>query len=298
MAENPSLFAQKLRDWRLKNGIHGRVTQEQLAGILDVSVDAIGKYERSVSFIRGDLEHRLAECLGWTRDEILACREDWESRYLGKAKEGYRVLDDALVREHFDGSWTKAIIAMIEYVERELGEMPDELAANVDVFLKLYEDFRDTWAVILKDGKFVAKWGVLLLRRPEEDEFRQGRLMESQLTVESIHRPLLPGTCFGYCPALVVSKGHEAASTLLLSSFVQHLEDLARRDILLHGIGSISVSAGGAQICRDLGMVSHGAHCLNPDYEIWEMTGATIAKSIFARRSPLLRRCYSEAFGT
>ena len=72
-----SPFARHLRAWREATGQHGRMTQEGLADLLGVSVDAIGKYERSVSFIRGDLEHRLVERLGWSRDEVLACREDW-----------------------------------------------------------------------------------------------------------------------------------------------------------------------------------------------------------------------------
>ena len=296
MKDHPSLFARKLRDWRARNGTHGRVTQEVLAEMLDVSVDAIGKYERSVSFIRGDLEHRLAERLGWSRDEVLACREDWEARSLGKTKTGFEVLDEALVNKVFAGSWRRAINEMIEYVEGELGDMPDELAANPDVFLNIYVNYPDYWTAILRDGQFVAKWGLLLLRSSDEAIFRQGRLMESELTVDGIHRPILPGTCFGYCPALVISRGHEAVSSLLLTSFVHFLEGLASRDILLHGIGTVSVSAGGAQICEDLGMTHLGNHFLSPEFGIWELPGAQIANSIFARRSSLLRRRYTAAF--
>lgn len=54
-----SLFAQKLRSHRIGSGRHGRMTQEELAMILNVSVDAISKYERSLSYIRGDLEYQL-----------------------------------------------------------------------------------------------------------------------------------------------------------------------------------------------------------------------------------------------
>lgn len=297
MNEHPSLFARKLRDWRARCGEHGRVTQEALVEALDVSVDAIGKYERSVSFIRGDLEHRLSERLGWSRDEILACREDWEARHTRNGNK-YQVLDEALVNTVFSGSWHRALLDMISYVEGELGEMPDELAANPDVFLQIYKDYPDNWAALLRDDQFVAKWGLLLLRPEEEAAFRQGRLMEAELTAEGLHRPIFPGTCFGYCPALVISKGHEAAASIMLSSFVRFLEDLATRDIFLHGIGSISVSAGGAQICKDLGMTRLTNHFLNSEYGIWELTGRDIANSIFAKRSGLLRRSYSEAFGT
>ena len=60
MTERTSLFAQKLRAYRIGRAGHGRMTQEELAAALDVSVDAISKYERSLSYIRGDLENRLA----------------------------------------------------------------------------------------------------------------------------------------------------------------------------------------------------------------------------------------------
>ena len=46
MTEWTSLFAQKLRAHRIGCGEHGRMTQEELAASLDVSVDAISKYER------------------------------------------------------------------------------------------------------------------------------------------------------------------------------------------------------------------------------------------------------------
>ena len=121
--------------------------------------------------------------------------------------------------------------------------------------------------------------------------------MESELTVEGIHRPIFPGTCFGYCPALVISKGHEAVASLMLTSFVHFLEELAARDVLLHGIGTVSVSAAGAQICEDLGMTRLGNHFLNPEYGIWELTGEAIARSIFAKRSRFLRQRYVAEFG-
>lgn len=78
---------------------------------------------------------------------------------------------------------------------------------------------------------------------------------------------------------------------------MRFLESLAAREVFLHGIGSISVSPGGAQICRDLGMTRLGVHFLDPGYEVWELPGTAIARSIFARRSPTLRRRYAEAFG-
>ncbi|WP_299849230.1 helix-turn-helix transcriptional regulator [uncultured Roseovarius sp.] len=296
MADHPSLFAQKLRDWRISNGRHGRMTQEMLAEMLDVSTDAIGKYERSVSFIRGDLEHRLADRLGWSRDDIIACREDWQNRQQRPHQSAYRALDDALVAELFDGSWRKAIHALIIMVEKELGRLPDELAADAEVFLPIYETYRDSWAAILRDKQFVAKWALPLLMPEDEALFRSGDLLEAAMTVDGIRRPILPGTYFGYCPALVVCHGHEAATPLLMTSFVRYLEALAERDILLHGIGTISCSAGGEQICRDLGMTRLGAHCTGPAYNVWELSGAAITTSVFARRSPRLRRRYADAF--
>lgn len=295
MTNNASLFASKLRQWRASNGVGGRLTQEELAEILDVSVDAIGKYERSLSYIRGDLEHRLSEKLGWSQDEIKACRVDWSGRDQSSTTH-YQVLNDALVDQHFKGSWELACETMIAMVDTQFAPLPDELAANVDVFLPLYVAFRDQWAAVMCDGKIVAKWAVLLLLPEDEQSFRQGTLIETGLSVDRIRRSVLPGTYFGYCPALVICPGHEAATPLLLSSFTRFLKDMAARDVLLHGIGAVSVSPNGAQICRDLDMVRLGSHCLNPDYGVWELPGDRIATSLFARREPALKRAYSEEF--
>ncbi|MEK6216005.1 MAG: hypothetical protein N2B03_02165, partial [Boseongicola sp.] len=100
-----------------------------------------------------------------------------------------------------------------------------------------------------------------------------------------------------YCPALIVCHGHEAAATLLMSSFVRFLERLAERDVFLRGMGTVSCSPGGAQVCCDLGMKRLGNHCLDPNYGVWELPGGAVSNSIFGRRSSLLRQSYSEAFG-
>jgi hypothetical protein len=120
--------------------------------------------------------------------------------------------------------------------------------------------------------------------------------MESGLSVDRIHRPILPGRYYGYCTTLVLARGHEAASTLLLSSFVAFLERLAERDVFVDGIGTTSVSPGGAQVCRDLGMVYLGGHEADPSLGIWELPGAAIAGSIFGRRSRAVRRLYATEY--
>ena len=296
MSDHPSLFAQKLRDWRTSNGTHGRMTQEALADVLGVSVDAIGKYERSVSFIRGDLEHRLAERLGWSREDILACREDWEARQKRSAQGKYRLLDEAVVNKHFGGSWHKAVRAKLKLGQDAFAAMPDEFSPSEEVFLPIYEAFPEMWSAVFCGNQTVALWTLLLLMQEDEDLFRDGRLIETALTVSHIRRPILPGTYFGYSPGLIIDKGHEAAAPMLLSSFVQFLEDLVERDIFLHGIGTASVSTEGEQICRELGMTHLRNHRSVPSFGIWILPGSKIADSVFARRSPLLRRRYAEVF--
>ncbi|WP_120499819.1 helix-turn-helix domain-containing protein [Roseovarius sp. EL26] len=299
MAHDASLFARKLKDWRARNGTHGRVTQEGLAEILGVSIEAISKYERSLSFIRGDLEHRLNERLGWASPDILACRTDWEARHSSPSDNNtYHLLDDHSVNTAFDGSWKTAARASIEFADDVLGHVPPQFAANESIFGPIYEVHRDHWCAVMCNGQMVAKWALPFLIPEDEARFRSGELVETELSLDRIHRPILPGTYFGYCPILAVGPGHQAATTLLLSSFIDFLETEARRGVLLHGIGTISCSAGGEQICRDLGMVHLRNHQTEPTYGVWELTGVGIANSIFARRSPFLRQCYCDEFGT
>ena len=296
MPDQPSLLAQKLRDHRARQGRHGRMTQEELAEALGVSVDAVGKYERSVSYLRGDLEHRLVERLGWSLETVRACREDWAIRQRRAPNGGYRLLDDAAVEELFDGSWHAAASAQIAFAAAELPTLPAELEARPDVFVPIFEACPDHWGIVLSGARVVAVWIVLFLLPEDVARFRAGTFLESDLSPERLHRPILPGQYFGYCPALIVGRGHEAASSLLLTSFVAFLERLADRGVVLSGIGTTSVTAGGAQVCRDLGMTRIGDHCLDPGFGVWELPGAAIAGSVFGRRSAVLRRRYGAEF--
>jgi hypothetical protein len=295
-AMTDTLFARRLRDFRGSSGAHGRLTQEQLAEMLGVSVDAIGKYERSLSYIRGDLEHRLSEQLGWSREEVLACREDWESR-ARQSGSRYRVMDNAAPDAIFGGSLETAISANLALATRLLGDLPDQLEVNRDVFAGSMAAFPENWTSVLSGGEMVASWSLIFLLPEDVALFRRGALDETTLTSDRLRRAILPGRFFGYCPGLLVAPGHEAVSHLLLQSFVGFLEDTARRGVILDGIGTISVSEGGAQVCRDLGMVRLCDHVLSPSYGCWELPGAGIPASIFGRRSRLVRRAYSEAFG-
>lgn len=296
MSPSPSLFARKLKSWRASHGKHGRVTQETLADLLDVSVDAIGKYERSVSFIRGDLEHRLADRLGWARSEIQACREDWEIRQRVPRSAPYRLVDDAVVNEVFSGSWDVAVEVMNTMAADQFAGLPVECAAENDVFAPIYNRYRNQWRAIEYQGQIVAIWVCLTLYDDDEAEFRKRRLIECDLTVDSVCQPILPGTYFGYSTAVVVCPGHEAVSTLLVSSFTDYIEELAMRDVLFHSIGTIAVSKGGEQMCRGLGMEKLGPFGPTRSFSVWELSGAAMANSLFARRSAIVRRSYSNAF--
>ncbi|MEO0783240.1 MAG: helix-turn-helix transcriptional regulator [Pseudomonadota bacterium] len=299
MATKQSLFAQKLKSWWTSHGENGRVTQEGLAEILGISVEAVSKYERSVSFIRGDLEHRLADRLGWPRSEIVACREDWELRAQSPDRAPYRVVDKEVVDDVFGGSWGKVVDAMNTMAGEQFAEIPGACPVDRDLFDRIYENFSNQWRAIECDGQIVAKWVLLTLFDEDEALFDAGQFDEDTLTLDRICQPILPGTYFGYSPALVVRPGHEGASTLLISSFTEHLEELADRGVLYHAIGAVAVSRGGERICQGLGMDDLGEYhacgtCVG--CTMWRFSGAGIARSIFARRSALIRASYSAEF--
>jgi transcriptional regulator with XRE-family HTH domain len=296
MQNTSSLFARKLRDWRLTSGTHGRLTQEQLADRLGVSIEAIGKYERSLSFIRGDLEHRLIENLGWTRSEVLACRADWQARQQGGKAGGYRLLDAALSEALFGGDWDAISRSGLDLAKEAFGPLPSELEVCDETLEPAYRAFPDNWELILHGDRPVGKWAVFFLTPEDETLFRAGQIVESELTIDRVHRPLLPGTYFGYCTELIVLPGHETAATLLLGSFVRFLENLAAREVFLHGLGTISCSPGGEQLCRDLGMTRLCDYFVSPEYGVWTLPGQAIARSIFTRRSPRLAALYADMF--
>ncbi len=296
MSRQASLFARKLRAYRTQAGAHGRLTQEALADRLGVSCEAVGKYERSLSYIRGDLEHRLVDRLGWNRTEVEACRQDWDSFRVNPAQT-YRALSQEEVTEVF-GNWTQAAHAVTQLVDEELRSSFSE-GFNTDdsIWVPIIAAYPSHGGFITKGETLVGHWGMQFLADTDRDSLRARTFVESHLTTDCLRRPILPGHYYGYCPVVVIARGHEGAAPCLLSSFVSFLEGLAEREVFVDGIGAAAISAEGRQFCQDVGMTRIGAHRTVPGVELWELPGSGVARSFFARKSPRLRSAYAAEFG-
>lgn len=292
MTKWTSLFAQKLRAHRIGRGKHGRMTQEQLAEALGVSIDAISKYERSLSYIRGDFEHRLADGLGWSKEDIIACREDWEAGRSNSTADKYRLLDQVGVQEEFSGSATSVnqAVARMEIGDGE--SLPNGYSAGDKVWSDIAGDGYLDGVYVMFGSELVGHVGLIFPGPILEQRFHECWFDEGDLSTDLLKRPILPGEYFGYCPAIYIARGHESAGRLLLSGFVKVLEDLAERDIILRDIGAISVNALGRQLCGDLGLRFHGEHRTYSEFGLWFLPGTEIASSLLGRRSPKLRQAY------
>ena len=292
MTEWTSLFARKLRAHRARQGDHGRMTQEELAEALGVSVDAIGKYERSLSFIRGDLEHRLVECLGWSREDVLACRQDWEAGRKVAGRPGYRLLYERDILQEFGGSARDVNRAVAAMECGGVGELPDGFSASDAVWGEILNEGALTGVYVMHGSDLVGHVALVFPDSDLEQRFHDRSLEEGALSPDYLKRPILPGTYFAYCPAVYVARGHEAAARPLLSGFVKVLEELADREIFVREIGAIACNPLGRQLCEELDLTWLGKHRHHPSFGMWILPGERIATSIMGRKSPKLRQAY------
>lgn len=298
MRDRRSLFARKLRDYRAGGvGGAGRQTQEQLAERLGVSVDAVGKYERSLSFIRGDFERRLVDRLGWSPAEVTACRVDWETHHLRPTAAGYRLFDAPGLTAFFGAPMREVDREVFALLDAHLPPLPDGFAAENRIWGEIYTRLPSYAAYAVSNGQIVGHWALVLFGPEEAATFRARAFLEASVTPDLVHRAVFPGAYFGYCPAVVIARGHDAVAPQLLGAFVAFLEELAAREVVLEGIGATAVTAEGRQFCAELGFDFLGDHVRFPEFGVWELTGAGIARSIFARRSRAVRLAYDAAFG-
>lgn len=287
-----SLFAQKLRRHRIGSGCHGRMTQEELAVVLNVTVDAISKYERSLSYIRGDLEHQLQDKLGWSKEDVIACREDWETRRPQQSGSFYRLLKDQEVLDEFDGS-ASAVCEAIAHMEEDEGHgLPGGFSAADTVWHDIQKSGLISGPYVMFDTEIVGHVGLIYPKPILEREFFDLQFDEGRLAPDLLKRPLLPGEYFAYCPAIYVARGHEKATSFLLSGFVSELEELAKREVFIREIGAISVNGLGRQLCEELGLKYLGTHMRYSGFDVWSMLCSDIPKSIVGRRSSKLREAY------
>lgn len=292
MAEWTSLFAQRLRAHRAGHGSHGRMTQEALAELLDVSVDAISKYERSLSYIRGDLEHRLTETLGWRTEDVIACRKDWETGRSRQSGLSHRLLNDRDILAEFGGSRSALNTAIAAMETGDAAGLPDGFSVGDTVWRDIFRDGALTGTYVMCGADLVGHVALVFPGPVLEQRFKDRRLEEGELSPDLLKRTILPGDYFAYCPAVYVARGHEAAGRLLLSGFVGILEDLVDREVFIREIGAISVNNLGRQLCEDLGLRFLGEHRRYSGFGVWTLPGEKFPSSIFGRRSPKLRSAY------
>ncbi len=290
MAEWTSLFAQKLRAHRAGRGSHGRMTQEELAELLDVSLDAISKYERSLSYIRGDLEHRLTEKLGWRMEDVIACREDWETARSRPSGNSYRLLNDREVLAELGGSLSALMEAIAGMETGDAADLPDGFSAGDAIWREIAKDGALTGTYVMYGAELVGHVALVFPGPVLERRFKDRRLEEGELSPDLLKRTILPGDYFAYCPAVYIARGHEAAGRLLLSGFVGMLEELVDREVFIREIGAISVNNLGRQLCEDLGLRFHGEHRRYSGFGVWTFEREKFPSSILGRRSAKLRK--------
>lgn len=294
MTAPSSIFADKLRSHRARNGIDGRMSQEQLAALLGLSVDAVSKYERSLSYIRGDLEHLLVEKLGWTRDEVVACREDWESRSSG-THASYRVLrEHEVALEYGSIEFADAAVQALELESAH--EFPDGFSACDPIWAEILKDGAMSGVYVMIGDELAAHISLIFLDEDLETKFCECRLVEAEFSLESLRRPVLPGDYFGYCAGVYIAQGHQNSALHLLNGFVKVLEDLVIREVYLKDLAAIAASPIGHQLCKDQSFQFIGPHVDATGLEFWHLAGENILYSLFARRSPMLKKAYADRF--
>ena len=295
MSHHTSLFSQKLKEHRVRCGRNGRMTQEELADALNVSVDAISKYERSLSFIRGDLESRLTEVLGWSREDVIACRQDWEAHQRTPDRPSYRLVLNRGILTEFqnDPVLVSEAIAALEIGGEN--PVPEGFAANDPVWCELQRAGCVFGSYVMLGPRLVGHAGLMFPGQHVEQAFLDRRMDESELKPAMFKRPILPGLYFAYCPEISLAKGHEQAARLLLSGYVKLLEGFAEQDVIIRQIGALSINALGQQLCEDLGLHYLGSHRTFSDFGVWTMSAQDLAASLLGRRSPRLRKAYEAA---
>ncbi|SDX94940.1 Helix-turn-helix [Ruegeria halocynthiae] len=294
MTAPSSNFADKLRSYRALNGKHGRMSQEQLAALLGLSVDAISKYERSLSYIRGDLEHLLIERLGWTRDEVVACRQDWENRSSG-THASYRVLREHEVAQEYGSiEFADAAVQALELASAH--EFPDGFSACDPIWAEILEDGAMSGVYVMVGDELAAHISLIFLDEDLEARFRECRLVEAEFSLGTLRRPVLPGDYFGYCAGVYIAHEHQKSALHLLNGFVKVLEDLVNREVYLKDLAAIAASPIGHQLCKDLSFQFIGPHFNAIGLEFWRLAGENIPNSLFARRSPVLKKAYADRF--
>lgn len=197
----------------------------------------------------------------------------------------------------WEWSGEQLLTRLIELDTKHIDGMDDTDEGSVPQWAPVFMQHPDTWALLVEPSLLpateavVGYWSFCSLQPQCYEQALAGQLHDSEITPDRQRAIDRPGEYDIYIVMFVIAHAHRrAGSTMLVRSFFENLERLARRGVFVRRMSANAFTPAGARLCPILGLVRHGPHVKRG--HIYARTISPTMENPFAAGFPELNRLY------
>lgn len=150
----------------------------------------------------------------------------------------------------------KGLLEIIMALELRATGIDDPLVTGtIDFWSAIFEALPESWRVLTRGNRIVGIWHMIPLSIAAYTAFREGSLSEGQLQIDHVESMDFPGVFDVSLCSVVIDRSarNQASFALILTSLLETIEDLARRDVALRSVCVQAWTPHVAIMCRRLG---------------------------------------------
>ena len=229
--------------------------QAALAGALQCDARTVARWEAGdLPSVRHLTRIRSVLGIGITEMDALVLAALAGEDHLVRV-EGPSVLDRLDLT--YDG-----LLEIIMALELRATGIDDPLVTGtIDFWSAIFEAMPDSWRVLTRGNRIVGIWHMIPLSTAAYTAFREGSLSEGQLQINHVESMDFPGTFDVSLCSVVIDRSarSQASFALILTSLLETIEDLARRDVALRSVSVQAWTSHVSIMCRRLGFREVGS---------------------------------------
>lgn len=286
-----SLFAIRLKSLRKNKGM----TQEDLAGELDVTNITISRWENGENFPSEKYAPSLIKVLGFTSMELNEHRQRFELNKAGQLT--YQPAGHKFVQANYP-DFEAFLDDLIALDIQEMGLTPEQ-EGPANHWAPIFEMNPDTWKLVVRGDHVVGYWHYLLLTADAFRRAKFGSWKEAEVPQADLQGMWGSGDYHMFISHVVVDRAHRGlpVNVALGKSFVRHVRQLAKLGAFFEGFCTYAFTQDGHSLCKHFGMKPIEGRRSVDDEVIYYISGKDASKHGLLSQDRTVSRLYSEHFG-
>ncbi|MDU9006948.1 helix-turn-helix transcriptional regulator [Sedimentitalea todarodis] len=274
------------------------ISQNHLAGLLDVSSNTVSAWAKDKHLPDKESLPQLVKVFKWSDDKLALLIEDWFENDHGERN--YRVSGDEFITARYDGDYERFLADLIALDESTISGISREHEGTPRQWEPIFRQSPYTWRLLTAENEIAGYWQFICLKDAYFQRVLDGSLVDSEISIDMLDFPVVEGAYRGYFIAIATRLQDRSPNSLaiLKSSIEKAIVDFARNGVLFSQFCATAFSFEGKRMCELMGMTYQMRHPRASDSEIADIfliEGRHVAQSYWGRNS-IIRQAYQAHF--